>query len=219
MIIPVDAVIFDLDGVIIDSAADIINGVNHTLKLFDFQPLPGPEIISYIGDGVEALVRRSFKGGSEQLVAQALPLYREYYWSHALDETKLFPNVSEILAALKGRLSKKLALVTNKSEQVTINILKDLGVGDYFDLVVGPESVNKLKPDPEGILLALAKMEASSRKAVMVGDTHTDIEAGKSAGTWTCGALYGFGDRERLISSRADFYISDISELLQYIER
>lgn len=217
MVIPVETVIFDLDGVIINSAADIITAINHTLKLFDFPPLPGPEIISYIGDGVGTLVRRSFRGCSEEMIAQALPLYREYYWSHALDETNLFPNVRETLETLKGRLNKKLALVTNKTEHATENILRGLNVRDYFDVVIGPESVKRLKPDPEGILHSLARTKAKSPQAVMVGDTHTDIEAGKNAGTWTCGVLYGFGDRDRLIKSQADFYITDISELLQFI--
>lgn len=218
MKISIDTVIFDLDGVIIDSAADIIAATNHTRGFFNFPPLPGPKIISYIGDGLGTLLRRSFEGSSEELVAQALSLYREYYWDHALENTDLFPNVKNILTILNRELNKKVAVVTNKTEKATEHILTGLGIRDYFDLLIGPESVQLLKPDPEGILLVLAKTETNPQRAIMVGDTHTDIEAGKKAGTWTCGASYGFGDKDRLIQAGADFYIADIFELLQYIE-
>ncbi|MDD3364092.1 MAG: HAD-IA family hydrolase, partial [Syntrophomonas sp.] len=87
----------------------------------------------------------------------------------------------------------------------------------YFDLIVGPESVNKMKPDPEGIIKVLNAFGRDVEQAIMIGDTYIDIEAGRRAGTKTCGASYGLGNKEELIKSRPDFIISDISELLNYV--
>lgn len=212
-----DLIILDFDGVIINSGADISAAVNHTRSLFDLPSLPGPTIIEYIGDGVRALIERSFKGCSPEMLEPALSLYREYYRLHALDETRLYPHVRTTLKALHGT-GKKIALVTNKSESLAELILTGLEVRSYFDLVVGPESVQRMKPDPQGVIKVLDEFQTAARCAIMVGDTDSDIEAGRRAGTWTCGASYGLGDKENLFKSRPDLIIDDIAELLAHIE-
>lgn len=217
MKICLDTVIFDFDGVIIDSGADIIAAVNHTRTCFGLPVLPGPTIIGYIGDGIRALIERCFRGCTPEVLERALASYRAYYRAHALDETRLYPHVRTTLEALKGR-SKKTALVTNKSESLSELILSGLGVRTYFDLVVGPESVQHLKPDPQGVLMVLDRFQTATRRAIMVGDTHIDIEAGRNAGTWTCGACYGLGNKEYLFESRPDLMIKDIAQLLEYIK-
>lgn len=213
-----NAVIFDFDGVIIDSGADIINAVQHTLKQFQQPVLPTNQIISYVGHGAEYLIRRSFPDCNEGLVMQALQAYRKYYLENALIETKLYINVETALQVIKKEMGCRIALVTNKPEDIANRILAGLNIKDYFDLVLGPESVNEMKPDPEGIIKVLSAFGIHARNAIMVGDSHTDIEAGKSAGTNTCGVTYGFGNREELIQSAPDFLISDMAQLLDYIE-
>jgi len=210
-----NVLIFDLDGVIINSGADIANAVNHTRRLFDRPLLSNDEIISYVGYGAEALIRCSFKECSEDLIQKALPLYLQYYLDNAMIETSLYPNVKETLEDLKERREDiKIALVTNKPEVITEKILAGLGVRQYFDLIVGPESVKKMKPDPEGIIKVLNTLGRSSKQAVMIGDSHIDIEAGRCAGTKTCGAAYGLGDKEELIKSNPDFVINNINEVI-----
>ena len=210
-----NVLIFDLDGVIINSGADIANAVNHTRKLFGRSLLSNDEIIGYVGHGAEALIRSSFRGCSEDLINKALPLYLQYYLDNALIETSLYPNVKETLEDLKWRREdKKIALVTNKPEAIAERILVGLGVRQYFDLIVGPESVMKMKPDPEGIIKVLNTLGRSPEQAVMIGDSHTDIEAGKRAGTKTCGAAYGLGNKEELIKSNPDFVINNINEVI-----
>ncbi len=212
-----DLIILDFDGVIIDSGADITAAVNHTRSLFDLPSLPGTTVIEYIGDGVRALIERSFKGSPPEILERALSLYREYYRLHALDETRLYPHVRTTLKALHGK-GKRIALVTNKSEPLAELILTGLEVRSYFDLVVGPESVQRMKPDPEGVIKVLDEFQTAARCAIMVGDTDSDIEAGRRAGTWTCAARYGLGDKENLLESQPDLIIDDIAELLAHIE-
>lgn len=213
------AIIFDLDGVIIDSAADIAAAVQYTLNRFDKPILTMDEIISYVGYGPEVLIRRSFKECSEELIQQAIPFYRQYYWEHALVDTRLYPGVKETLEFIACRMvGKKIALVTNKPEPVTKSILLGLGVQKYFAVVVGPESVEKIKPDPEGINLVLRQFGLESNQAIMVGDTYIDIRAGKAAGVVTCAVSYGLGNQEDLFASQPDITIDHIAELLDYIE-
>jgi phosphoglycolate phosphatase len=212
------AVIFDFDGVIIDSGADIANAVNHTLIAFGLPALERDKIISYVGHGAEVLVRKCFQNCSEEVIQKALPTYKTYYLENALIDTRLYPYVEEILAVIKEQLGCRVALVTNKPENIARRILTGLNINKYFDAVLGPESVNKMKPDPEGILKVLAAFETSPDQAIMVGDSHTDIEAGKKAGTHTCGVTYGFGDNNELIHSDPEFLIDDITQLLDHIQ-
>lgn len=214
----VNVVIFDFDGVIIDSGADIASAAQHTLKVFNRPVLSEDEIISYVGHGAEALIRRCFKDSSEELIKQAVPFYKKYYLDNALIETKLYPHVKETLKVIKELEEKEIALVTNKPEDISRKILAGLGIRQFFDLILGPESVKKIKPDPEGIKKVLAALGIAREKAIMVGDSYVDVQAGKNAGTITCGVAYGLGNKEELIKSAPDFLISDMSQLLEYIE-
>ena len=216
---PVNLIIFDFDGVIIDSGRDIASAAQYVLKLFDRPVLSQEEIISYVGHGVQYLIRNCFKGCDDDFIEQVIPIYRKHYFENAVVETRLYKHVEETLEYIKKTgEDNKIALVTNKPEDLSYKILDLLEVKQYFDVVVGPESVKKMNPDPEGILQVLEQFKISPRQAIMVGDSHVDIEAGKNAGTITCGVTYGLGDREELIKSSADILINDIAELLTHIE-
>lgn len=208
----VSVIIFDFDGVIVDSGKDIANAVIYTLKHFNRPLLPKEEIISYVGRGVENLIRRSFKDSNEDIIAQAIPVYREYYLRNCVVETKLYSNVKETLEFFA---EKKLALVTNKPEDMTRRILDAFGIEKYFKLIVGPESVKKMKPDPEGIQKVLDLFDERPEKAIMVGDSYTDILAGKKAHTYTCGVTYGIGSTKELIEAGPNFVFDDIIKLTE----
>lgn len=216
---PVNLIIFDFDGVIINSGQDIASAAQHVLKLFDQPVLSQEEIISYVGHGVQYLIKNCFKGCDDDFVEQVIPVYRKHYLKNAVVKTRLYEHVEETLKYIKkSGEDNKIALVTNKPEDLTYKILEVLGVKPYFDMVVGQESVKKMKPDPEGILQVLEQFKIPPQQAVMVGDSHVDIEAGKNAGTITCGVTYGLGDREELIKSSPDILINDLAELLEHIE-
>ena len=111
-----------------------------------------------------------------------------------------------------------MAVVSNKPEDLVVKICGKLGVRDFFTCIYGPESLNKMKPDPEGLFKFLNMIGVSSEHSLMVGDSYTDIQAGKSAKCHTCGVLYGIGDTNELIEERADFYIRSMEELFQFID-
>jgi phosphoglycolate phosphatase len=211
----IDVIIFDFDGVIVDSGSDIANAVNYTLNAFGQSQLPREEIISYVGRGAKNLIRDCFKDADEETIGKALPIYLEYYMEHAIIDTVLYPNVKETLEYFRD---KKLGVVTNKPEELTKRILEGLGVREYFEVVLGPESLTHMKPHPEGLLKVLEAFGTNAEDALMIGDSYTDIQAGKSAGTYTCGVTYGLGAVEVLSAESPDFLIGDMLQLTQRIE-
>lgn len=135
---PVNLIIFDFDGVIIDSGQDIAGAAQYVLKLFDRPVLSQEEIISYVGHGVEYLIRKCFKDCDDDTIKQVIPIYRKHYLENAVVETRLYEYVEETLKYIKkfGK-DNKIALVTNKPEDLTYKILEVLGVKQYFDMVGG----------------------------------------------------------------------------------
>jgi phosphoglycolate phosphatase len=215
MKLKLEILVFDFDGVIVDSGVDIANAVNHTLRYFNKPVLSKDEIISYVGHGAEYLIRQCFKASSEEQIKKALPYYKEFYLEHCVVETKLYDNLKETLEFF---MTKKMAVVTNKPESITKKILYELEVLSYFDLIIGPESVKELKPNPEGLLKVLKVFGGRPEKAIMIGDSYTDIEVGRNAGMHTCGVTYGLGDINKLLESSPDFLINDISKLKELVD-
>ena len=215
MKLKINTIMFDFDGVIVDSGADIVHAVQYAQNYFGKPVLSAKEITGYIGKGVEYLLKMSFKEYSEDFLKDVKPVYMKYYMDNAVVNTSLYSNVKETLEALAG---KNLAVITNKPENLTLKILKELGIRDYFTMVIGPESVSKLKPDPEGLKKFLDAVGCEPAKAIMIGDSYTDIEAGRSAGTYTCGVTYGIGSLSDLKNSKPDFLIDNMIQLLDIVE-
>jgi phosphoglycolate phosphatase len=213
----VNLIIFDFDGVIINSGQDIASAVQYVLRRFKQPVLTHKEIISHVGHGMEYLIRHCFSGCDDDTIEQVIPIYRKRYLENAVVETRLYEHVEATLKQIQSGQNLKTALVTNKPEDLTRKILELLSINPYFDMVVGPESVKKMKPDPEGILQVLEYFKLPARQTIMVGDSHVDVEAGKNAGTLTCGVTYGLGNKEELIKSSPDILINDLAELLEYI--
>lgn len=209
--------IFDFDGVLVDSGADIINAIQYTLASLGQPRQEGEQIISHIGHGVEKMIRGVLAGADENTIKAAIPIYRQYYLEHAVEKTLLYPHVKEILMMIKNNLHKKTAIVTSKPEDLTRTILKGLEVSHYFGLVVGPESVACMKPDPEGINQVLTHFGVEPSQAIMIGDMPSDIEAGQRARVNTCAVTYGFGIEQELVASAPDIIIDDMAKLLTYI--
>jgi phosphoglycolate phosphatase len=208
----VQTVIFDLDGVLIDSGIDIVNAVNFTLQSLGRSTLPFEQVIRYIGPGMADIWRQCLGADAEQLLNTALPIYKARYSEYCAVETTFYPGIPETLSRLKAR-GMTLAVATNKLESCTRRILEGLDLARYFDTVVGAESLQRLKPDPEAVQLVLARLGASPETTVFVGDASTDIQAAKAARTISCGVTYGFGSRQEIIEAHPDFMIDRAEEL------
>ena len=207
--------LFDLDGTLIDSKADIANSVNLVLAKLDLPPLPVSRILDFVGKGVKKLLERVLmeihhREPEEGIVQQGIEFFREEYGKHLLDNTCLCRNVAETL----NRLSwADLAVVSNKPERYSRPILEGLEIADRFIAILGEETTHAYKPDPAPLRVAMEFCGAVPSETVMVGDSSIDIEAGKAAGVTTCAVTGGYHSREQLIAAVPDLIIDNLLEL------
>ncbi len=201
-------VIFDLDGTLIDSRLDLVHSVNAALRHIGRPELPDDVIASYVGDGAPILMQRALGGEAvaEKLVKTGLEFFLSYYREHKLDHTKVYPGISEALAAIQMPVSfekrsgerhvngalRTLAVLSNKPVNPSRAIVEALGLKRFFAEVYGGNSFATKKPDPEGACKLLDEHGVSPEQAAIVGDSHTDVETGRNAGLWTVGVTYGF---------------------------
>ncbi|HIU29028.1 MAG: HAD-IA family hydrolase [Clostridiales bacterium] len=213
----IKAIVFDFDGVIADTGRDIVASVQAAQKEYRMPVLDYDTILSYVGHGAKYLLDCSMPELPESLRAGALDWYKQYYEAHPCEETRLYPGFSELAEALSQK-GVSMSIVSNKPEAITKRIVNRLGISRYFTKVIGPESVLRMKPDPEGLLLCLSAMGAEPEASLMVGDSYTDIQAGKAAGMHTCAVLYGYGDKAKLKAENADYSVSASIEILKGLE-
>lgn len=212
----INTVVFDLDGTLIDSRADIISSVNKTLKNFNM-PTHSPDIIAgYIGEGVELLIKRSIGEENAEHMKEALSFYLETYNEECVKSTPLFPGVKKVLEELK-RNNINIALATNKSNMFNEKILKHLGIYDYFDVIMGAESVKNRKPAPDVVFEILKRVNGDIKNTLIVGDSKFDMLCGKNAGIYTCGVTYGIDSIDSLIEHEVDFMVYHIEKLLKIL--
>lgn len=205
-----ELLVFDLDGTLVDSELDLANSVNATLEKIGRRPLPVELIASYIGQGVTVLIGRAL--GTEanpDLIERATEIFLSHYREHMLDHTATYPGVREALAELDGR---KMAVLTNKPVRFSREMLKGLGLSDRFLQIYGGNSFESKKPDPVGLHRLMEETEVPASRTMMIGDSISDVLAGRNAGAWTCGVNYGFG-APTLDEAPPDIRIDDLREL------
>ena len=207
--LPVQAVVFDLDGTLIDSRGDIAASCNHALVQSGRKPLPVTRVSALVGDGAVTLLSRA--AGiveTDPEIAVLLASFLGYYEAHPIGHTILMPHVESTLASLTGF---RLAICTNKPRRTTEAVLAALGLEQRFTAVVAGDDLAVKKPDP-GQLEALAKvLRLVPAELVMVGDGPQDVLAGRAAGTRTIGVRGGFLPEYRLLETNPDVVIDDLS--------
>jgi len=209
--------IFDLDGTLVDSKADLIQSVNALLQHFHRPELPGDVIASYVGDGAPMLVRRALGDpDDERFVQEALEYFLAYYRVHKLDNTHVFPGVKEALESIRDRdgLDRRMAVLSNKPVNPSRAIVDELGLGEFFVRVYGGNSFQTKKPDPLGVNTLLEETGVRSDEAIIIGDSSVDVITGRNADLWTCGVTYGFAPRT-LDDAPPDVLVDTPSDLVQ----
>jgi len=204
----IKAIIFDLDGTLIDSVSDLANSVNFTLTTIGLPTHTREEIKSYVGDGVQKLIKRSLGQPQLDRFDEAFVVFMEHYDLHCTDNTVLYPEVAETL--LKLAEAYTLGVLTNKSRNFSVKILAALEVLTYFKEVLGGDSLPVKKPDPAGIHYLADKWHLTPDQIIMVGDHATDIEVGQRARCKTVFINGGIGETRGLTP---DIIIDNISEL------
>lgn len=207
-------IVFDLDGTLIDSKVDLANSVNHALEAFGLPALPHPLIYSYVGDGASMLIRKAVGDEGDGILPAVLDRFLAHYRGHLLDSTAPYPGVPEHLG--KWAASYRMAVLTNKPLEMTLEILAGLSLNRHFVEVVGGDGADGKKPSPDGLLRIMRSHGTSPEETLMVGDSRNDVLAGRRAGARTCGVTYGLGT-DGFAEHPPDFTIGRFSELFDRI--
>jgi phosphoglycolate phosphatase len=213
----IQAIVFDLDGTLVDTAEDLRAALSKLLGELGLRPIGANEIKNMIGDGVLKLVERGLvvANGDPQQKDVLLPRFLEIYQENPATFTRCYPGVTETLEALR-RKNFRLAVVTNKPVFATKKILEALSLAAFFPVVVGGDSVQQRKPHPAPLLEAARQLGVGVSQILMVGDNIHDVEAAHAAGMSCVAVSYGYHHRPPS-EFNADHLIDRFNDLLPLV--
>lgn len=189
------ALIFDLDGTLIDSAPDLRTACNKVLVHHGRREISLDEVMKFIGNGAPKLIERAFRATGDEVSGDEVQTLTQeflaFYTGHEADETRPYPGVMETLQKLKDA-GYRMALCTNKPKAPTVNLMDELGMSDFFEVVLGGDELERKKPDPQMIHHVVQEMGVEVGDAVMIGDSPNDIDAAKNAGMKNIAVSYGY---------------------------
>lgn len=190
------AILFDLDGTLVDSVPDLARCVNAALASVGHAAADEDRVRVWVGNGAARLLHRALTGCPEgvapaALHGQAMAVFNAHYAAEPCRDSRLYPGVAATLAALAGA-GIRLGCVTNKPHRFVGPLLAALGLGGCFASVIGGDSTARLKPDPLPVLAALSGLGVAAERCLLVGDSHIDMAAGRAAGVATVAVTYGY---------------------------
>ena len=189
------AIIFDLDGTLVDSAPDLCGALNHVLRQAGRPEMDIGQVRHMVGDGARALIIKGFSANgdlpNENRVNAILQDFLDFYLENITAQTVIFPGALNVLKKLT-EMNIPLGLCTNKAIKLTTKLMAESGLSDYFSAIIGGDSFDYCKPDPRHLTSTLSDMKASPDRAVMIGDSINDILAAKAAGIPVICASFGY---------------------------
>jgi len=214
-----EAILFDVDGTLLDSLQDLADSMNSTLNHFGF-PAHGLEMYKYfVGDGMENLVKRSLPDSARTdpaIVSESLQVMRQTYDHNWKMSTRPYPGIPQLLDSLTDR-KVKMAILSNKPDDFTRKIVRELLASWRFEIVMGERASVPRKPDPASAIEIAKRLGIRPENFLYLGDTATDMRTANAAGMFAVGALWGFRDAVELESSGAKELISTPVEILRLL--
>ena len=209
------AIIFDLDGTLLDTIGDIVDSMNAVLKDLGCPVHSVDEYKTFIGDGLDVMVRRSLPKDvrDERTISACIEYMRKGYGQRWANTSKPFSNIPELLDRLTV-MDVKVSVLSNKLDVFTKEMVQVLLGAWQFHSVVGLNNDIPMKPDPSGALEIAHKMHVEPKQCIFVGDSNIDMETAVGAGMRPVGVLWGYQDRDRLVKSGAVDLLSDPLDLL-----
>lgn len=212
-----EMVLIDVDGTLVDSVPDLAYCVDEMMKQISMPTHGEAKVREWVGNGVERLVRRALIGQlngepEDALFDKAYPVFMELYAENTSERSSLYPGVREGLDYLKAE-GYKLGCVTNKAEQFTLPLLKDLGVYDYFSIVISGDTLAKKKPDPLPLLHAAEFFAVTPQQSLMIGDSTSDVKAARAAGFQIACMTYGYNHGVDIREENPDAVMDSMAEL------
>lgn len=197
-----DTVIFDLDGTLLDTLADLTDSTNAVLARYEHVQYTQDQVRRFVGNGILKLMQRAVPGGEQHpAFAQIHSEFRAYYNAHCTDRTKPYPGITALLEWLRKE-EIQTAIVSNKAD-IAVKKLRDIYFGELVPVAIGDREGCRRKPAPDAVLQALAELGAETSRAVYVGDSDVDLETAQNAGLPCIAVSWGFRSREFLIEHGA----------------
>lgn len=216
---PLKAVVFDLDGTLVDAFEDIRRALNHAIAARGLAPLSIEETRRLVGDGLVKLVEKTLAddvGDDER--RQVFEDFMDFYSKHVTDATVVYDGIEEVLRVARER-GLRLGVLSNKPHPLTVEVVRNVGLAEHFDVVWGDRDGLPRKPDPGGVRMLLAELGAGPEEATMVGDGETDMRVGAALGMRRAACLYGARSREQLAPFAPEAWIEQPRDLVDFIER
>lgn len=209
---PFDLVIFDLDGTLADTGADIAAAMTRAMKGMGLPAPPPKQIVEAVGWGAEVLSRKVLAPEHRDRAAEVLERFRDDYRGNLVVHTRLYPGIRPLLCSLRDS-GVVLAVATNKPSSLSALLLEQLGLTGLLDHVVGPEDVEHRKPAPDALLLLCRRAGVEPARAAMVGDMETDVDAARAAGVAAILVTWSDFWRGPDLEARADVVFESVDSL------
>ena len=209
-------IIYDLDGTLVDTLQDITNAANHMLQSLGLPGMAAQQVRRFVGRGIRELVRSCLNTDDAPRLDAALKTYRAFYAQHMLDHSRLYPGARDALEHFRGR---QQAVVTNKPNPYSRQILEGLGVAGYFIEIIAGDGDYPKKPDPASVTALLRKAQADASASVLIGDSPVDVSTGRRAGLVTVALTHGLADEDELRQAGPDVLVNDFAQLLDVARR
>ena len=194
--------VFDLDGTLVNSLADLAAASNYGLRTLGFPEHPTEQFRYFVGNGVRKLCERVLPEDAKEYVDRQYALFSEYYNTHYADKTRPYPGIEALLLRLKGE-GMRLAVASNKTESFTREIVTHFFGTDLFDLVSGKIDGRPVKPDPAILQAVMQQLGTAPEETVMIGDSNVDVRTALAAGTHSIGCVWGFRTEQELTQAGA----------------
>jgi phosphoglycolate phosphatase len=207
----------DLDGTLVDTLPDIAFCVDRMLTELNLPTVASGRVREWIGNGIEALVRRALAGGLDRDVdddsfARALPIFMESYAQNTSDRSRIYDGVPAGLDFLQAA-GVELACVTNKASAITHKLLAELELDEYFSLVISGDTLARRKPDPMPLVHAAQHFAVAHEDSVLIGDSANDVKAARAAGFGIVCVTYGYNHGKDIRASKPDALVDSLAEL------
>lgn len=211
----IKAVIFDLDGTLLNTLDDLADSVNCTMQKFGFPTRTIDEVRNFVGNGVGMLIKRSMPEGDEEKFQECLSAFREDYSKNMRNKTAPYDGIIDLIKSLREK-GMKIAVVSNKFDGA-VKELCDFYFKDLIDKPVGESEKVRKKPAPDSVLNVLECFNIEKHEAVYVGDSDVDMDTAKNAGVKSIGVTWGFRSAELLKEHGADYTVNKPCEILNLI--
>ena len=213
----IKAVLFDLDGTLVNSLADLANSVNFALSSLGFKTHETEEFKYFVGDGIPKMIERALPEDKrdEINVQKVKDVFLKYYALHFADNTVPYDGIIELVSHL-SKSGIKIAVVTNKAQEMADKVVFG-AFGNVFDLVFGKREGIPAKPDPAAAIAVMKHLNVTPEECIFIGDSGVDVLTGANSKALPVGELWGYREEEELLKNGAKYIIKRPEELLEII--